>query len=209
MVTDNIIVFRPQFSEFVPLYRGVENIWVANGTDEKPGTEGYLYAKFVGGIVQELGSIFSYDEAKEIYEAGGGTLTYEKWLQLLLESPKNAVEAAEAKEATDDNLDILLERIDLLNNDVTANVSYMNSLDGKNVPTGTWEDSPNPVPGYYTWTKITLSWPGLSNFTYYFASGYKEPVATMEDIESQFPGHTEWDEYATSDQINALFPQNE
>ena len=234
-MTDNLFTFYPEFQESVTLFRGIESIWIADGTAAKPGKPGYIYARFVNGQEQELDSVLGYEIAKTICEAKGITLTYSDWIETILDAPvtaaqiittandvesnKTAVESLKSdvegiknvvianKDLVYDGLEEVNNRIDLLNNETTASITYQNSTSGTVVPTaGVWADSPNPVPGYFTWTKVVLSWPGLSNVTFYCVSGYKEPIATMEEIESQFPEYSDYNTYATVDQIKNLFP---
>lgn len=291
-MSNNLFEYYPEFAEYITLYRGIEKVWVADGTEQKPGTEGFLYTKLVNGTVQELGSLLSYDTAKQIYAAAGKTLTYETWLQLLLDSPINAVTAETAKDLAVSKADeasqsasdaaqsaesaeaerLQAERLkadtlvyasqaanakdlayasanatatsasnaaisetnaaasatssatsatnsassaaeaksyaDTIEEALqsTAVITYQNSEDGENVPeTDDWTDHPTPEPGYFTWAKVVLNWAGLAGLTFYFVTGYKDGIATNEEIEEQFPGHTPYDEYASTEQINSLF----
>ena len=199
--------FYPEFGEFVALYRGIDCLWIADGTEEKPGNEGYLYAKYVNGSVKEMGPIFDYDLAKQLYEAEGGDLSYEDWISFLLNAPRFAVETEAAKNRTqqikeetqqikeetiEDTLEIqqqIDDRLDIVCNEMTATIRYQNSESGTVIPADDdgWEEDPRPSdPGTFMWTRVVLSWPGLSELTLYFVTGYKDPLASVEDIEHLF-----------------------
>lgn len=82
--------FYPKFSEFVTLYRGVIRVWIADGTQLNPGTNGKLYAEYVDGAVQELGYVSDYETARQYFAELGISLTYPEWVSLLAHTPENA-----------------------------------------------------------------------------------------------------------------------
>jgi len=79
--------FDISFEEFIALYRGVERVWIGNGTD---GENGVLYAEMVDGVVQTLGPVTGYYYALE----QGFTGTFSEWVQIILDCTVNAQAAA-------------------------------------------------------------------------------------------------------------------
>lgn len=94
--TDNY-TFYPNFEEYVTLYRGVIRIWIGDG--ETTGDPGFLYAEYVDGLVQRLGYVSDYAEAKSILEDQGIDLSYSDWVTMLLQVPTNATQASAAAAA--------------------------------------------------------------------------------------------------------------
>lgn len=82
--------FYPKFSEFVTLYRGVARVWIADGTSLHPGVAGKLYAEYIDGLIQDLGYVSDYEEAKKYFADLGISLTYEEWIAMLAAMPENA-----------------------------------------------------------------------------------------------------------------------
>lgn len=80
------IDFTATFQDMIPLYRGVERVWI----DEN----GVLFAELVGDNIQELGPVSSYYYALQ----SGYTGTFEEWVQTLLDSSVNASSAAQSAE---------------------------------------------------------------------------------------------------------------
>lgn len=89
--------FYPKFEEYVTLYRGVIRIWIGDG--ETTGDPGFLYAEYVDGLVQRLGYVSDYAEAKSILEDQGIDLSYSDWVTMLLQVPTNATQASAAAAA--------------------------------------------------------------------------------------------------------------
>ena len=85
--------FYPRFSEYVTLYRGVVRVWIADGTAEKPGVSGKLYAEYIDGLIEELGYVSDYDTARQYFADLGIELTYPEWVKLLSDTPANADKA--------------------------------------------------------------------------------------------------------------------
>lgn len=93
--SSGVYTFYANFSSSIPLYRGVNAVWIGDGSpvdiDHKTGgTAGALYASYVTDEYQELGYVSDYYQAKEYFETLGITLTYEQWVELLCNTPKNA-----------------------------------------------------------------------------------------------------------------------
>lgn len=82
--------FYPKFSEFVTLYRGVSRVWIADGTALHQGAPGKLYAEYIDGLIQDLGYVSDYEEAKKYFADLGITLTYPEWVATLAATPENA-----------------------------------------------------------------------------------------------------------------------
>lgn len=80
--------FYPKFQEFVTLYRGVVRVWIGDGIST--GTAGYLYAEYMDGLVQQLGFVSDYEEAKKYFADLGIDLTYPEWVERLAQMPENA-----------------------------------------------------------------------------------------------------------------------
>lgn len=86
-----VYTFYPKFQEFVTLYRGVNKVWIGNGIDT--GTAGMLYAQYTDDLVQQLGYVSDYEEAKKYFADLGIDLTYPEWVALLAATPENARKA--------------------------------------------------------------------------------------------------------------------
>lgn len=82
-----VYTFYPEFTEHVVLYRGVVRVWI----DEY----GMIYAEYVDGQTQVLGPASSYAEAVQSGYAGEGTAypTRESWVQHIIETTQNALNA--------------------------------------------------------------------------------------------------------------------
>lgn len=97
--------YYAQFGEYVDLFRGVTRVWIADGTAEKPGTAGALYAMYNDEQVQELGFVSDYNEAKEYFAELGISLTYAQWIEILANTPTNADTASrKAQEANNSSV---------------------------------------------------------------------------------------------------------
>ena len=83
------IVFNVEFGDFITLYRGVERVWIGNGTN---GDIGVLYAEMIDGAIQIVGPVSSYYYALQAGFQG----TFVEWVQLLLDATVNAQNAAQS-----------------------------------------------------------------------------------------------------------------
>lgn len=89
--TNGNYTFYPKFQEFVTLYRGVIRVWIGDG--ETTGTAGMLYAEYQDNVIQQLGYVSDYEEAKKYFADLGINLTYEEWVGILCTTPQNARDA--------------------------------------------------------------------------------------------------------------------
>ncbi len=89
--TNGNYTFYPKFQEFVTLYRGVIRVWIGDG--ETTGTAGMLYAEYQDNVIQQLGYVSDYEQARVYFEELGVDLTYEQWVALLCATPQNARDA--------------------------------------------------------------------------------------------------------------------
>lgn len=79
--------FSAKFQEFATLYRGLKRVWISDGVE---GDYGFLYAEYENGFIQKLGLATEYGIAKETFEKIGEEITYEQWVQRLLDIPELA-----------------------------------------------------------------------------------------------------------------------
>ena len=93
------LTFNVDFTEFMPVYRGLVAVWIGDGTTldtslNKGGTAGCLYSKYHGGMVQNLGFVSDYEQIKAYFADLGVTFTYDEWIELLAVTPANAQTAS-------------------------------------------------------------------------------------------------------------------
>lgn len=89
--------FYPEFEEAVILYRGVVSIRIGQGqtVDGITYKQGFLYAEYVDGLVQEIGPVSSFADAVQNGMAGAGTPypTLASWIQHIIDTTQNALDA--------------------------------------------------------------------------------------------------------------------
>ena len=138
-MSEPIFTFTPQFREFLPLYQDVTRVWIGDGTN---GSLGELYAEYADGTQSDIGSVSLYPLALEEGYQG----TAQEWMHDIVD----LVEAGK---------------------DATATTVYYNSTSGSIdptlVPATDWSSAPNPQPGKYIWSKITLTWNNGSSSAIY------------------------------------------
>ena len=89
-MADGNYTFYPRFAEYISLYRGVVRVWIEDGSSQDPDRiPGKLYAEYVEGVVQDLGYVSDYNEAKQHFADLGIDLTYPQWVELLANTPNN------------------------------------------------------------------------------------------------------------------------
>lgn len=88
-LTETVLTFTPEFSDFISVYVGVKRTWIGDGTT---GDQGVLYAEMADGAIQNIGPVSSYYYALQ----SGYTGTFQEWVQTLLDASVNAQSAAQS-----------------------------------------------------------------------------------------------------------------
>lgn len=106
-----VYTFYPTFSDFIPLYRGANAVWIGDGTavdieHKKGGTAGALYVSYITDEYQELGYVSDYYMAKEIFADLGIDLSYEQWVAILVATPDNAKASEAWAKGTEGGVDV-------------------------------------------------------------------------------------------------------
>ena len=133
--------FFPTFNEFLPVYRGVNRVWIGDGVSS--GTSGMLYAEFADGNSSELGYVTCYAAAQQ----AGYTGTEREWLEMLM-SVSQLVQGTQ----------------------ITTKYQTSESGTSHPSPTSGWVDTPNPEKGKYLWAKIDIKWTAYTPTTVYMVT---------------------------------------
>ena len=84
--------FEVSFKDLITLYRGVERVWIGDGSGGQYNENGILYAEMIDGVIQTLGPVTSYYYALQSGFAG----TFNEWVQVILDGTVNAQRAETA-----------------------------------------------------------------------------------------------------------------
>lgn len=122
-------VFNANFSEFLPEYRDVTNVWISDGTDGYP--YGMLCARYSDERIQQLGYVTLFDIAQQQGYQGSA----QDWADSIIDL------AAMDKGAI-----------------TTVAYQNSNSGVNHPTDEAGWTSSPTPVKGTYLWTRIKLKW---------------------------------------------------
>jgi len=129
MATNDLFTFYPSFSEFLPVYRDVVQIWVGDGVST--GTAGMLYARYQDESVAEIGSVSLYETAVR----NGFNGTPAQWVQAIANMAQliRGSEVSFSYQVSTDGVNHPAEN-------------------------SQWSSVPVYEQGKFTWVKINLTW---------------------------------------------------